>query len=161
MKCVEKEDLRIFWIYFTFVFFFAILGTIYLLEINFYLTLIWILSKIFLVIIIYYSSINWAPVDNNNNPICPFDVNSDIFNKKNRKWLFINILFVIILILSLLWAMQIKIDSNLIVNNISILIIILGIVLYSLSNNIPLLIYIFYFVSWFILAFIIITNNKT
>ena len=70
------------------------------------LSIVWVLSNLALMIVVYHGSEIWGPTDptGQNNMICVVDPNSGCFNAGNRVWLFINILFIALLIMSLLWA---------------------------------------------------------
>jgi len=103
---------RIFWIYFIITLFFIIIGISSILSSNdphmIIIAILWLLSNIILLIIVYHASIKWSPCDPNdvNTLICVVDNNSGCFNSDNRTWLFINVIFVALLIIAILWAAE-------------------------------------------------------
>jgi hypothetical protein len=101
---------RIFWIYFIVTLFFIILGMGAILTSNdpymIIISILWLLSNVALMILVYHASVRWGPSDPNDitTQICVVDANSRCFDPDNRVWLFVNILFIALLIVSLLWA---------------------------------------------------------
>lgn len=122
---------RIFWIYFIITLFFIILGMGYILMSNdpymIIIAIAWLLSNIALVIVVYHASVNWGPVNaTNNSQICVIDPDSGCFEPNNRIWLFINIIFVILLIFSVLWAGELRNEEGSPLKDISGILILLG-----------------------------------
>lgn len=100
---------RAFWIYLIITLFFVIIGSTAILSSDdphlIIVVIFWILANVALLILVYHASINWGPGDPClNKQICVIDSNSGCFNANNRVWLFVNIIFVILLVLSILWA---------------------------------------------------------
>ena len=156
---------RIFWIYFIITLFFIIIGASFIISSDydiFFISILWVISNIFLMIIIYQSSIIYCPKNNNKNS-CILEENTKCFEKNNRVWLSINVCFVMLLIISVLWISEIQIGNFNQLKSISgISIILLSLILYyyifeikKINNSkinlifIYLLIYIF---IWFVLT---------
>jgi len=169
---------RIFWIYFIITLFFVIIGmSSIIISMNQYMLIIsvfWLLANVMLMIIIYHLSIKWGPTDpdNKDSLICVIDSNSGCFDISNRIWLFINILFIILLILSILWAGELNNPDNGPLRTMSgVLILLGGLILFSLStykieNNsiiskvprFPLWLSVGYLIIWFVLTlYVVIT----
>jgi hypothetical protein len=157
---------RIFWIYLIVTLFFLIIGVGSILMSNdpnfIILSVMWLLGNIALMIIVYHTSIKWGPPD---SQICFIDDNSGCFDSGNRVWLFVNFLFIALLIISILWAGELGNSGSL--NNMSgILILLGGLMLFQLLNhksktnylNISFWICIFYLVIWFGLTLYSIIN---
>jgi hypothetical protein len=130
---------RIFWIYFIVALFFTILGIGYIITaLDSYMLIIailWLLSIVLLLIIIYHGSIYWSPGPP-DDPICVIDRNSQCFQPDNRTWLIINLLFVLLLILSTLWAAELSNpDAGPIRTLSGVLILLGGLILCSLSTD--------------------------
>lgn len=112
IKTMSVINDRIFWIYFIVTVFFIIIGlSLIFVSNNPYVTsisILWLLSNILLMVVVYDISVKWAPVDVNNpqSQICFVDNNSRCFDSDNRVWLFINVIFIVLLILSTLWASE-------------------------------------------------------
>ena len=147
---------RIFWIYFIVALFFAILGVGYIItSIDDHMLIImvlWLLSIVLLLIIVYHASIYWSP-----GPVCVVDGNSQCFEPSNRIWLLINIGFVVLLILSTLWAAELSnLDAGPLRPLSGVLILLGGLVLCSLSTyltaDIPFWSCVAYLFIWFGLA---------
>ena len=68
------------------------------------ISILWLLSNVALMIIVYHASVRWGPVDRNDVQLCVVDSDSGCFNENNRVWLFINVLFIVLLIIATLWA---------------------------------------------------------
>jgi len=103
---------RIFWIYLIVTLFFIIIGISYILSYstdNNYLLIsfFWLFSNICLLISIYHMSILWNPSNDCDDLICLFDDNYFCFQPNNRTWLFINIIYIILLFLSIMWTLEI------------------------------------------------------
>ncbi len=155
----EDFNDRIFWIYFIITLFFIIIGmSAILTSDNPYLIIIsilWFLSNVALMILIYHLSIDWGPKNSTNNEqICVADINSPCFNRNNRTWLLINILFIVILIFSVLWAGELRNNDDSPLRTISgILILLGGLILCGLTiENVymfPFLVAISYLLIWF------------
>jgi hypothetical protein len=87
-------------------------------------------------IIVYHASATWGPTnpDDENSLVCVVDPNSHCFDANNRIWLFINILFIILLIISTLWAGELgNIDAGPLRAMSGILILLGGLVLCGLA----------------------------
>lgn len=130
---------RIFWIYFIVALFFTILGIGYIITtLDSYMLIIailWLLSIVLLLIIVYHGSIYWSP-GAPDSPTCVIDRNSRCFEPSNRTWLIINLLFVVLLILSTLWAAELSDPDAGTMRALSgILILIGGLTLCGLSTN--------------------------
>lgn len=103
---------RVFWIYFVVTFFFIVIGISSIVVSNnsalIAISIFWLLSSIALMIIVYQASIRWGPKDpfSEYSQICIIDTNSGCFDAGNRVWLFINLLFLALLIISVLWAAE-------------------------------------------------------
>ena len=100
---------RIFWIYFIIALFFVILGIGFIISSNdphmLLIAILWLLSAVLLLIIVYHGSIYWAP-GNIDNLICVADNDSPCFEPSNRTWLIINLLFVVLFIIGTIWAAE-------------------------------------------------------
>lgn len=132
---------RIFWIYFIVTLFFIIIGVGCILSSNneymIVIAILWLLSNVALMILVYHASINWAPIDPESNmQICVADVNSGCFDANNRVWLLVNILFIFLLIIATLWAGELNNqDSGPLRTMSGILILLGGLVLCTLANG--------------------------
>jgi hypothetical protein len=125
---------RIFWIYFIIALFFIIIGITSILSYsdNILITVLWMFSNIFLFIIIYHIMITWCP-----NGMC---------RKNDSLWIFINVLFGVILLFSVLWCGYFaNKDSKVFVTIMSVIILLCGILLtnmchknYTINNTCPL-----------------------
>jgi hypothetical protein len=132
---------RIFWIYFIVTLFFVIIGVGSILASDdpylIIISIAWLLSSAALLVIVYHTSINWGPTYNTDNtPICVIDSNSGCFNPSNRVWLFINVLFVVLLVLSTLWACELSnTDASTLQGMSGVLVILGGLMLAGLLNS--------------------------
>lgn len=145
---------RIFWIYFTITIFFVIIGISCLLQISLqmganwdlaFVILFWLGGNIALLLAIYEISISWGEKQNIHDlpiPLCiREDDNSPCFQASNKIWVAVNILFLIILVLSVLWAAELQNTVNLteqeslVLSNSAIFLIICGILLIALSRT--------------------------
>lgn len=163
------ED-RAFWIYFVVTLFFTIIGvTIIAASDDYYLILIvlaWMFSNVLLMILAYHASIKWGPICNNKYyQICFLDNNNHCFDPSYRTWFFINILFVLLLIVGVLWAGElINSDGSPLLTMSGVLMILGGLVLCNLvrenENKMlsPIAIAIIYLVIWFGLTFYVVTK---
>lgn len=156
---------RIFWIYFIVTLFFIIIGVGAILSSNdpnmIIISIIWLLSNVVLMILVYHASVRWGPVDptNEDNQICFVDDNSGCFDASNRVWLFINILFIAMLIISTLWAGELgNVDGGPLRTMSGVLMILGGLLLCSLAGGrqfmndiyvIPFWIAVGYLIIWF------------
>lgn len=80
----------------------------------------------------------WAPSDStdDNVQICVIDSNSGCFDRGNRVWLFINVLFVVLLVISVLWAAELENpDAGPIRTMSGIIILLGGLLLFKLIND--------------------------
>ena len=167
---------RIFWIYFIVTLFFVIIGlgsiitsnpVIDNLYIMLIIALLWLLGNVSLMIIVYHASITWSPTDDNDSLICVVDSNSQCFESNNRIWLFINILFISLLIISSLWAGELYNNDAGPLRTMSGILILLGglilsvIVIDSRINSYmnPFWISVIYLIIWFSLTlYVVITD---
>jgi hypothetical protein len=101
---------RIFWIYFIVTLFFIIIGVGAIVTSNdpylIIISILWLISNVTLMILVYHASVRWAPVDTDDVQICVVDSNSGCFDPDNRVWLFVNIIFILLLIISVSWAVE-------------------------------------------------------
>lgn len=101
---------RIFWIYFIITLFFLVIGISSILSSNdpnmIIIAILWLLSNIILLIIVYHAAVQWGPCNDNNILVCVVDNDSGCFESDNRIWLFINVVFISLLIISILWAAE-------------------------------------------------------
>ena len=102
---------RVFWIYFIIALFFVIVGMSLIMSSNdpylIYVSVIWLIANVALIILAYQTSIVWGPKNSNNGElVCFVDKDSRCFDSKNRVWLFVNLIFIVILILQVLWASE-------------------------------------------------------
>lgn len=150
---------RIFWIYFIVTFFFIIIGMTFILSstVSYMIpiSILWLLSNVFLMIIFYHASIRWQP---GSYDICVLDSNSECFNPSNRIWLFVHFLFILLLIFAVLWAGELgNTNASLIKSLSGIFILLGGLLLFKFSSvsqfTLPFYISIFYLLIWFILSF--------
>ena len=130
---------RIFWIYCIIALFFIILGIGFIISATdtymLIIVILWLLSVVLLLIVVYHGSIYWSPGPP-GNPICVADNSICYFEPSNRVWLYINILFVLLLILSVFWAAELININNGVMRTLSgILILLGGLILCSLSTN--------------------------
>ena len=97
------------------------------------IAILWLLSNILLMILIYHTSLKWSPNDCDQQ-ICVIDTNSQCFDVDNRVWLFVNILFIVLLIVSTLWAGELgNVDGGPIRTMSGVLILLGGLVLAELA----------------------------
>lgn len=105
---------RVFWIYFIICLFIIIVGLIFIVKYtnDYYaaLAFFWTLSILLLNLLVYYAAWEWSPYI--EKQICAFDTESKCFEPNNRKWLFVNLLFLIILVFSVLWAAELNNIEN-------------------------------------------------
>lgn len=132
-------DDRIFWIYFIVTIFFIIIGVGLIVMSNdpyvISITMLWLVSNLMLMILVYYTSLRWSPNDIEEQ-ICVIDANSQCFDINNRTWLYVNILFIILLIISTLWAGELgNTDGSPIRTMSGVLVLLGGIILCKLSIN--------------------------
>lgn len=172
---------RVFWIYFIVTFFFIIIGVGSILASNdpnvIIISILWLLSNVSLMIIVYHASIKWGPIDpENNSQICFVDSNAGCFDTGNRIWLFINVLFIALLILSILWAGELRNQDGGPLRTMSgILILLGGLILSALASgrlnteyfdifsaniyNIPFWIAVSYLIIWFGLTLYVVISS--
>lgn len=156
------ED-RIFWIYFIVTIFFIIVGTFSLIQTSSpWIIVLWFLSNLALMIIVYHTTAWCAPMDTAGDYVCVIDEDSCCFDPNNRIWLLINILFIILLVTSVVWAGA---KEN---NVIGIIMLFLGLIFLILITkridekyehskvftkcHIPFWMYVFYITIWTILT---------
>lgn len=152
---------RVFWIYFIITLFFIIVGSSLIVTSNiphmFTILIIWTISIFALMIIVYKASIKWGPSANN---VCFVDYDAKCFEPSNRVWSFINIIFIILLILSVLWAGELSnLDTSTIKSMSGVLILLGGITLAALIDQGTFIITLLYLVIWFCLTFYVILTN--
>jgi hypothetical protein len=161
---------RIFWIYFIITFFFIVIGVYYLSMIGealiFIVGLLWIISNLCLLILIYYASVKWnweddTCSDQKCNTIETFLGNETGISKGII--FFIHVLFLTMLVVSNLWAFELQNNTNTDNNNTlqsiyGILLILGGLLLTKLSLHksfdmyahiSPFWVSIIYLVTWF------------
>lgn len=155
---------RTFWIYFIVTLFFTVIGTSLILSSNDpYMIIIligWILANVALMIITYHASLAWAPIDHNDSVICVIDSNAHCFDVDNRLWLFINMLFILLLIISTLWAAELSNgDAGPLRSMSGVLMLLGGLVMYHLSglslsgpDSTPFWMAVGYLLIWFALT---------
>lgn len=146
---------RVFWIYFIITLFFVIMGLYFIISLRgqymIYVSIFWLSSLVILMVVIYHASINWGP-DN----VCVVDNDSGCFEKSNRLWLLINLLFLIMLVLAVLWTCEFNNAQSQIF--VSIFILLCGLLLSGLFyrdtpyTTLPLIGTIIYLVIWVILS---------
>ena len=144
---------RIFWIYFIITFFFIIVGLSLIIDSEYpiIISIIWLLSLVLLMLITYNLSIYWGPKDNQNEYICFIDSHKGCLTDCNKYWLIINGIFILLLILSTIWASEIQsIEDNPIKTMISIIIVLGSILLliFSKSHLISFYLTIVFFTIW-------------
>lgn len=150
---------RIFWIYFIVSVFFIIIGVSLLISSGdphyILISVLWVISIIALLIVVYNASLELAP-SRHNKSICFVEADVSCITPSNYMWLFTNFLFLALLILSCLWAGELgNSDSGSLRYMAGILILIGGLILTchslnpSISNMIPYLISIGYVILWF------------
>lgn len=130
---------RLFWIYFIVTLFFIIIGVGSIIRSNdpymLWISILWLLSSVALMILAYHASVQWGPQDFETQ-ICVIDSDSGCFDANNRVWLFINILFVVLLIISVLWAAELgNTDAGPLKTMSGVLILLGGLLLCSLVTN--------------------------
>lgn len=172
---------RVFWIYFIVTFFFIIIGVGSILtsdDPNFIIvSILWLLSTVALMIIVYHASIKWGPIDpEDNSQICVVDSNSGCFDAGNRVWLFINVLFIVLLIISILWAGELRNQDGGPLRTMSGIVILLGgLILAALASsrldteyfntfstniyNMPFWIAVAYLIIWFGLTLYVVIST--
>jgi hypothetical protein len=135
------------------------------------LSVLWLLSNVSLMILAYHASISWAPrtSDEENIQICVIDADSGCFDPANRVWLFINVLFVILLVISVLWAAELENpDAGPIRTMSGIMILLGGLLLCKLINDnrfnydvyiTPLWVAILYLLIWLGLTIYTVLSN--
>lgn len=143
---------RVFWIYTIITLFVAIIGLVMLANINNYLlTVIWLLSLLLLLIVIYHLSNHWCP----NQSLCIIDPDSQCFRPARRMWLIINLTYVVTLILMIVWVGEM---ANISFNTVmfAVLLAILALFLLCLSYNSNMIVPIYFstalFAIWIIIA---------
>lgn len=154
---------RIFWIYFIIALFFIIIGLTCLSYYNnsyvYILATLWLLASIFFLIIIYYTSILWNPIDDDNLLICFVDADVGCLKSSNKFWLFINCFFIFILIFSVLWTSELSNPNPSFLKPFSgIIILISSLFLFSIclpylrNNSLFYWAFLFFLLIWFCLT---------
>lgn len=151
---------RVFWIYFIITLFFIIVGVTLLapgFDRSAFITILWIMSNLSLMLMVYHASLTWQP----HTTICVIDTNSGCFKAGNRVWLFVNVLFITLLIISAMWAGEFNNNTETYLQTTTgILMLLGGLIFFSLSNyeidNVDSIIIlcfsIFYLITWFVLT---------
>lgn len=148
---------RVFWIYFIVTLFFITIGvTLLASATDPYMLLVivlWLLTNIILIIVTYNISLKFSP--NQNSEICIIDKDVGCFSSDNRLWLLINVIFIILLVLSVLWAGELQNSDGEQIRNISGIFILLGgilLIVLTLINNKNI-----YLISfWLLIAYLLI-----
>jgi hypothetical protein len=156
---------RVFWIYFIITLFFVIIGLAAIINSNnshlLIIAAFWLLSNVALLILIYHASIIWGP-SNDQDPICVLDSDSGCFKSNNRMWLFINILFIVMLILSTLWAGELEnTDSNTLSGMSGVLILLGGLVLGGLLSDHEIMSNVFIAPFWIAIGYLLVWFGLT
>lgn len=160
---------RIFWIYFIVTLFFIIIGVGSIISSTdphmIIITILWLLSNIALMIVVYHASVTWGPIDDENTLICVVDSNSHCFDANNRVWLLINVLFIALLILSILWAGELSnVDASPLRTMSGVLILLGGLLLGGLilarlrTYVIPFWVSVAYLIIWYGLTLYVVLN---
>lgn len=148
-------DDRIFWIYCLISLFFTILGVVYLSQSGQYLILPWILANGCLLYCAYVLSLAYAPFSNCSN-IELYDEKGCIY-KSSWMWIFVNLIYLAILVVSLLWCTEYSNEqAGLFRSTSTILVIIGGFALLALARNFEKKYNYFSPFFWLIIAFILI-----
>lgn len=118
------------------------------------ISILWLLSNVALMIVTYHTSIRWGPIDpDDNSQICFVDNNSGCFDAGNRVWLFINVIFITLLIISTVWAGELRNqDGGQLKTTSGILILLGGLLLCRFNDDvysIPFWFAIAYLMIWF------------
>ncbi|CAH6420764.1 Hypothetical protein HVR_LOCUS1284 [uncultured virus] len=151
---------RIFWIYFIVTLFFVIVGMGPIIVSNdpymLAIAVLWLLANVALMITVYHASVTWGPTDDQDGLLCVVDQNSRCFDPDNRVWLFINVLFITLLILSILWAGELSnVDAGPLRTMSGILILLGGLILCGIISArsqtyvIPFWVSVAYLIIWF------------
>lgn len=124
---------RIFWIYFIITLFFIIIGVGAILSSNdpymIVIAIFWLLSNVALMILVYHASVNCMDPE--------IDHQCYTVGTNSRVWLFINILFIILLIISTLWAGELRNqDSGPLRTMSGVLILLGGLILCGLASGV-------------------------
>lgn len=124
-------DDRVFWIYFIVTLFFIILGLSMILSSGdphaIILSVVWLISMVVLMVIVYDASRKWDPNrDDGSNQVCLLDSQSWCVTPSNKMWFVVNILFVLLLILSTVWAAELHNTESSPTGTISGVVILLG-----------------------------------
>lgn len=121
MKVIQDRN---FWIYFIITLFFIILGIYSISSITgaplYIISLLWTLSILALFVLIYYATTNWGAVGS----LCDSQRSPKDFGK--TMILFLNILFITILIFSVLWASEVNNTESSLSQSIYGILILLG-----------------------------------
>ncbi len=147
MYIASNNKDRLFWIYLLITLFFTIMGIIYILSVNIeflsVMAVLWLFSNVLLFLVIY--RIVTCEQCDNSLPLT----------------IFVNILFFIILILSVLWTVELT-SNNLLSSMSGILIIICGLALSVISSTdfYKFWITVIYNLMWFIMTSWLIYKNQ-
>jgi hypothetical protein len=164
-KCNIILSDRIFWIYFIITIFVIIIGVTFIVTSSnlsnanlLILICLWIITNICLMIMIYLSSYRLGP-----SGICVIDPDSNCFSYDNRIWLFVNIIYVLLLIISILWGCELNnTDPGPLRDMSGILILLGGILLIGLSidriYSVLFWISFLYLLIWYILTLYTVLN---
>ena len=162
---------RIFWIYFIVTLFFITIGLYLIFSTNrpnlLGISVLWILGNVLLMIIVYKIIISCSPLDSSESPICFIDPKGYCFERNNRSWLYINVLFIAMLIVSTLWAEELSNpESGPLGGMAGVLLLLGGLLLYHLSKKlitssevyVPFIMTVIYLVIWFVLTVYVVVN---
>lgn len=164
---------RIFWIYFIVTLFFIIIGLSLILSSNIpnmiSISILWVISNMALMIVVYDASIKWSPNIDNDNIVCFIDSKSWCFEPSNKIWIFINVMFILLLIFGTIWAGELhNIQSGSTGSMSGVIILLGGLLLCGLISNrniiyngtlyIPFWMSILYLLLWFILTMYVIIS---
>lgn len=122
---------RVFWIYFIVTLFFIILGLSMILSSgdahSVILSVVWLISMIVLMVIVYDASRKWDPASAYGaDEVCLLDSKSWCVTPSNKMWFVVNVLFLLLLILSTVWAAELHNTESGPTGTISGVIIMLG-----------------------------------
>jgi hypothetical protein len=127
---------RILWIYFIVALFFIIIGLNLLLSsttpYSLVLSVIWLFGHIALLFLVYYTSLLWSP--SNSPDVCILDSDSKCFEPTNRMWLFVNVVYIALIIISLIWIDEMEnIDAGVLRSASGIIMLLGGLLLIGLG----------------------------
>ena len=160
MNMIDEHDRveydRIFWIYFIITFFFVIIGMVSIFtsndRYNIFISIVWLLSNVILMIITYHASMKWMS----------YAVDYECLNTDNRVWICVNLLFIVLLIISTLWAGELYNNDAALLRPISgILVLLGGLALCGLCSGRKFLYNEYVLSFWLAVAYIVIWFGLT